>query len=410
MPAIQSREHLIHVLTEAAQIEHNLLCSYLYAAFSLKRAGEPGLSERQAEATERWRKTIVTVALEEMAHLATVNNLLIALGGAPHFDRPNLPLPPGYHPAGIVVRLAPFDAATLDHFIFLERAEHHRLEDAPGYLPLDVERKPRAGGLTPSAADYMTVGELYDSIAEGLEATAARIGEGSLIDPSGARQMDSETAALPNVRRLTSLADALAAIAWIKEEGEGSTGGGQGGPEVSHFDRFCSIRDEWAELTQEDPAFEPAWPAAYDPVMRKPVAGAERVWVTAEPAASLLDLGNAVYGLMLQILSQTFACDDPADQTRLMKAAVELMEGCAAAGNGLARLPASPEHPGVNAGLTFAVPRNLGFRPIGVRQRRLFAERLVELREGAEPVLARLSDAVAEKVRRRFASAAELLA
>ncbi len=31
------REQLIHVLTEAAEIEHNLLCSYLYAAFSLKR-------------------------------------------------------------------------------------------------------------------------------------------------------------------------------------------------------------------------------------------------------------------------------------------------------------------------------------------------------------------------------------
>lgn len=29
---IETREHLIHVPTEAAQIEHNLLCSYLYAA------------------------------------------------------------------------------------------------------------------------------------------------------------------------------------------------------------------------------------------------------------------------------------------------------------------------------------------------------------------------------------------
>ncbi len=34
------REYLIHLLTEAAEIEHNLLCSYLYAAFSLKRGGE----------------------------------------------------------------------------------------------------------------------------------------------------------------------------------------------------------------------------------------------------------------------------------------------------------------------------------------------------------------------------------
>jgi hypothetical protein len=39
---IDSREQLIHLLTEAAEVEHNLLCSYLYAAFSLKRAGEEG--------------------------------------------------------------------------------------------------------------------------------------------------------------------------------------------------------------------------------------------------------------------------------------------------------------------------------------------------------------------------------
>lgn len=68
---IQSREHLIHVLTEAAEIEHNLLCSYLYAAFSMKRPGEPGLIEPQAKAVERWRKTVLKVSLEEMAHLAT---------------------------------------------------------------------------------------------------------------------------------------------------------------------------------------------------------------------------------------------------------------------------------------------------------------------------------------------------
>ena len=111
---IETREHLIHVLTEAAQIEHNLLCSYLYAAFSLKRAGEPGLSADQGAAVERWRKTIVKVALEEMAHLAMVNNLLVAIGGAPHFDRANLPLSPGYHPAGIVVRLTPLTRRARD--------------------------------------------------------------------------------------------------------------------------------------------------------------------------------------------------------------------------------------------------------------------------------------------------------
>lgn len=102
------REQLIHVLTEAAEIEHNLLCSYLYAAFSMKRGVEEGLT-----------------SAEEMAHLALVNNLLVFVGGSPHFNRPNFPVPPGYHPAGFTVRLTPFDADTLEHFL-LRRASRGR--------------------------------------------------------------------------------------------------------------------------------------------------------------------------------------------------------------------------------------------------------------------------------------------
>lgn len=36
-----SREILVHQLYEAAELEHNLMCTYLYAAFSLRDgAGE----------------------------------------------------------------------------------------------------------------------------------------------------------------------------------------------------------------------------------------------------------------------------------------------------------------------------------------------------------------------------------
>jgi len=33
---VDSREDLIYLLAEAAEIEHNLMCCYLFAAFSLK--------------------------------------------------------------------------------------------------------------------------------------------------------------------------------------------------------------------------------------------------------------------------------------------------------------------------------------------------------------------------------------
>ena len=72
---VGSREQLLHLLAEAAEIEHTLMCSYLYAAFSLKRAGEQAVSDVQAEALERWRKAILDVAVEEMGHLVMVANL-----------------------------------------------------------------------------------------------------------------------------------------------------------------------------------------------------------------------------------------------------------------------------------------------------------------------------------------------
>ena len=45
---------MLHRLYEAAELEHNLMCTYLYAAFSLKDAND-GLSAEEAAATARWR-------------------------------------------------------------------------------------------------------------------------------------------------------------------------------------------------------------------------------------------------------------------------------------------------------------------------------------------------------------------
>jgi len=39
------------------------------------------------------------VALEEMLHLSLVNNLLVAIGAAPHLWRPAFPVRPGHFPA-----------------------------------------------------------------------------------------------------------------------------------------------------------------------------------------------------------------------------------------------------------------------------------------------------------------------
>src|SRR6202008_3845522 len=90
-----SREDLLSSLYEAAELEHDLMCTYLYAAFSLKSGEAEGLTATEAEAVARWRRTIMEVSKEEMAHLVAVWNLTSALGGTPRFGRENFPLNPG---------------------------------------------------------------------------------------------------------------------------------------------------------------------------------------------------------------------------------------------------------------------------------------------------------------------------
>src|SRR5471030_2609293 len=99
-----SREILLHALYEAAELEHNLMCTYLYAAFSLKSGVEEGLSAVRAEAVARWRREIIAIAVDEMSHLAAVWNITSALGGTPRVGRTNFPLDPGYLPASVVVK------------------------------------------------------------------------------------------------------------------------------------------------------------------------------------------------------------------------------------------------------------------------------------------------------------------
>ncbi|WP_321477575.1 ferritin-like domain-containing protein [uncultured Paludibaculum sp.] len=65
-----------YLLQAAAEIEQSLMVQYLFAGNSMA----PGM----------WRNTITGIAVEEMGHLITVQNLIISLGGQTHMDRENI--------------------------------------------------------------------------------------------------------------------------------------------------------------------------------------------------------------------------------------------------------------------------------------------------------------------------------
>src|ERR671934_1333956 len=73
---IEHREALIYMLCEAAELEHGIMCQYLFAAVSLKQREDEGLTADELDAVTRWRRTIAHVATEEMLHLALVQNVL----------------------------------------------------------------------------------------------------------------------------------------------------------------------------------------------------------------------------------------------------------------------------------------------------------------------------------------------
>ena len=132
---IENRKELTYLLSEAAELEHGLMCEYLYAAFSLKREAGPGVSDSQLESVERWRRVLLDVAAQEMLHWALVNNILTAVGSAPYVSRPHLPHQAKGYPAGVQVALVPFGERALRHFLFLERPEGMELADAEGFDP-----------------------------------------------------------------------------------------------------------------------------------------------------------------------------------------------------------------------------------------------------------------------------------
>ena len=373
------------------------MCSYLYAAFSLKRTGEPGVSDEQGEALERWRKAIIDVAVEEMGHLVIVANLTVAVGGRPHFGRPAFPVAPGYFPSGVAVRLTGFSPQTLDHFIFLERPQGAEGEDAPAFEQDAYSRDQARPGLMPSAQDYATIGHLYDAIRANVEELDRRLGRDVLFVGAPEGQVGPEVIALEGVRPINNLAEAVAAIDVVVEQGEGSPAD----RDISHYRSFLAVRDELDRLSKADPTFAPAWPVADSPVLRRPAEPDGRVFVDHPEAARVLDFSCAAYGLLLRCLVQSFGragAAAQAEQKALVSAAIDLMHVLGDVSTRLARLPASTSAD-VHAGMSFTMLR--GVEPLlpGAIERLLLNERIaglvrsrIEIGTAARAALTRASE------------------
>src|ERR1700760_3270579 len=251
---IEHREALIYMLCEAAELEHGIMCQYLYAAFSLKQSGAEGLSQAEADAVRRWRKHIFHIAAQEMLHLSLVQNLLSAIGAAPHLSRPNFPEPARHYPAGVNLALLPFGEDALRHFMFLERPEGMDIKDVAGMAAFTrAAPAMQQGEIVPRGQDFATVGHLYRSIERGFADLAQKYGEEELFAGPPQAQATAADFGWPELVAVTDLASAQRAIDEILEQGEGPRGEWA----HAHFGQYVEILDEYIELREANPAFDP---------------------------------------------------------------------------------------------------------------------------------------------------------
>ena len=352
---IARREELIFLLNEATELEHSLCCSYLFTALTLKSRPEDGLTEAQAEATKRWKQSLTGVAIDEMMHLAVVNDLLLAVGAAPNYDRPNFPHGCSYSMPNLNIELRSFSAETMRHFVAVEQP---RGGDMPMHLNPHLLR-PVEGDLDNEIGfnpyTLASQGDIYEFVLDGLHDMAARLGEqGVFIGPAPSATMTGflQRHGFEPVR---TLATAEKALDLIVEQGEG----GSADSVDSHFHRFAAILNEYETMKRDDPGFEPAFPVLDNPFTRTPPEYSGPVNIFDDDfAVQLSDLFDAVYGAMLQFLARFYVTTEEteAEAAALLRASVQIMRGSVLPlGELLVRLPAGSTHPGRNAGPSFVV-------------------------------------------------------
>jgi CDGSH-type Zn-finger protein len=392
---VESREELIYLLSRASELEHDLACMYLFAAYSLKSdLFEGDMTADELEHVRKWKRKLACVAVEEMLHLAQVSNLLTAIGGAPHFRRSNFPVPATAFPFGIELSLDPFSHALTERLVCCEMPEDDVIGTFEPQRQADLtalidrvaigkhDRAPASSAVhttEPYDVDFKTVAELYHKIDSGFR----RLPEEQLfIGPpeaqANAKYLDEEGQLIAVLDR----ASALRAIKMIIEQGEVPTAEH---PEA-HFCIFNTIRGEFATLTAQARAqgriFEPARPVVSNPETRFFGAGTGRTRITDPFTQEVSDLFNSAYDTMLLMLMRFFAhIEESEEELRwLARGTLRVMASVLRPlGEALTKMPAGDANPGKTAGPGFGFNRDVHLLAHKRSAWIFFLERLWEL-------------------------------
>jgi hypothetical protein len=274
-PEDHDLEWLKRSLQAALELEFSTIPPYLTAYWSIKRSSDPSA------------RSIREVFVEEMLHLGICCNLLAAIGGQPVLNTADViprypgPLPGGVHP-GLEVALEGLNRGTLQLFMEIEYPE---------------------GGPVALRETFPTIGEFYDALDQAFATLA----------PTITTDRQITTFWMPALQnKFETVADARAAIALIKVQGEGSNASPEEADgDLAHYYRFGEIYNgrrlqknpdtgKWAFDGPPVP-FPDAWPVA-----RVPAGGYTQARVTPEVWA-LLDQFDNEFTAMMHTLHEAWA-------------------------------------------------------------------------------------------------------
>jgi hypothetical protein len=317
-PPLAPRDEAIFLLHAAAEVEHELMLQYLYAAYSLPEDAEPPVAD--------WRNTLLDVAREEMGHFLTVQNLLRIIGGPLRLGRGHSPDVADLHP--FPYALEPFTRGALAKYIVAEMPHGAQdIDDIIGEAERAAGRS--SGALHRVGRIYVRIEELLRGFRLFERAVELRGRQGTAAEWGGGATMFADPIEDP--------AAAMAALRRIALQGEGLD---VNDDVASHFERFLRMYRNWPDGVTPAQAV-PTNPHALD--FDEPQA---RAWA---------ELLNVRYRLLLATLGHGLTLAGNEDERRplLVRASLAEMRFLAAIAQ---KLPALPLGGNAVAGAPFELP------------------------------------------------------
>ena len=397
------KDHLVMLLYIGAEIEHSLMVQYLYAAYSL---GGRQVPANRRPLVKRWQEDILAVAKEEMGHLLTVQNILTLIGAPINLGRLDLPWDIPFYP--FPFQLEPLSLASVACYVYAEMPSQQEFKDALARSPEkklldryqrfeDSDRKQitKLAHKRASKHGAHRVGDLYDEIVELLSdrdripdrmfqdktyshpGFGRRLGARLPAPPAPARcrrQLEEDPPSGPPsrephvmVNRVATRAQAVEAIKALSQQGESPSLAEKESDELSHFDRFLVIYQEFADIKGK---WEPARRVPTNPTTVRdpdPKAKVNKGYISARQAHEWASLFNLRYRILLRYVAHTFRLargmpgSEPNLRAMVMHRVFAEMYNLKTIASVLVRLPQhdEPKTKGACAGPPFEMPYTL---------------------------------------------------